>query len=618
MGLKPYDRKISQIFNNILYDVDFYQRDYKWSDDLDYKPVTSLLKDIFYRFDLEKYNPNQDITPEYIDQLEWYFLNSFLTNNVKGKKYIVDGQQRLTTLCLISIGLFHLAKKFGLQSHIQDSLKNSIVGNTEFGKTYWMGFKDRKSALDDLMSNGINCKRVPTSISETNIYANYKVINSQLEEKFTTPHRLQMFISYFRHRIFLIETEVEKDKDVAMVFEVINDRGVPLKPYEILKGKVLSQIGILDREGFINIWESNVEKLEKLGEQKIDEFFGIYFRSKFSDSAEQYQKLDPIRYHKTIFTNEFEQKVGLKNNEANCRHFVEQVFPYFSNLYIELVTFCNEYDENHESIYFNNLNDMNGQFVLTLAAIELNDPDAKDKCVAVPKSFERFFSLLNLTASYRSNEFNNQVINLVSQIRGKNVSFCKETFNNRLLELVKKSYDLNELDHYFKYDFFRNVGYSTLGKLFLRYFFARVDHFISDKSDLPEFGNYHQLVVQSRGNDTYHIEHIIANNPKNITLFSDEEEFTNQRNRLGGLLLLKGKDNQSSGDEIYDDKLKTYNVVGTYFAKSLLPDMYHKKVEFIKFVTSSKLNFKAHSKYGKDEIEERQQLLFEISKMIWM
>ena len=290
MGLKPYDRKISQLFNNIRYDVDFYQREYKWNDDLDYKPVSSLLKDIFYRFDLEKYNPNQEITPEFIDQLEWYFLNSFLTNNVKGKKYIVDGQQRLTTLSLISIGLFHLANRLGLPIHIQDSLKNSIVGNTEFGKTYWMGFKDRELALDDLMLNGIVYKRKATTISETNIYANYKVISSQLEEKFTTPHRLQMFISYFRHRIFLIETEVEKDKDVAMVFEVINDRGVPLKPYEILKGKVLSQIELSDREEFINIWETNIHKIEKISEHKIDEFFGIYFRSKFSDNAEQYQK----------------------------------------------------------------------------------------------------------------------------------------------------------------------------------------------------------------------------------------------------------------------------------------------------------------------------------------
>jgi hypothetical protein len=52
MGLKPSDKKISQIFNNIQYDVDFYQREYKWTDegDKDYKPISSLLKDIFYRF----------------------------------------------------------------------------------------------------------------------------------------------------------------------------------------------------------------------------------------------------------------------------------------------------------------------------------------------------------------------------------------------------------------------------------------------------------------------------------------------------------------------------------------------------------------------------------------
>src|ERR1039457_72647 len=79
MGLKPYDRKISQIFNNIKYDIDFYQREYKWNDALDYKPVSSLLKDIFYRFDLEKYNPNLEITPESIGKLEWYYLNSFMT-----------------------------------------------------------------------------------------------------------------------------------------------------------------------------------------------------------------------------------------------------------------------------------------------------------------------------------------------------------------------------------------------------------------------------------------------------------------------------------------------------------------------------------------------------------
>ena len=115
----------------------------------------------------------------------------------------------------------------------------------------------------------------------------------------------------------------------------------------------------------------------------------------------------------------------------------------------------------------------------------------------------------------------------------------------------------------------------------------------------------------------YHIEHIITNNPQNLLLFKDEEEFNNHRNRLGGLLLLKGKDNQSSGDELYEDKLKTYNVVGTYYARTLLPDMYHKKVAFNNFITGRGLKFRALSEYGKNEIEERHRLLFEMSKLIW-
>ncbi|MCK9363019.1 MAG: DUF262 domain-containing protein [Syntrophales bacterium] len=129
MGLNPYGRKISQIFNNVQYDVDFYQREYKWTDegDKDYKPVSSLLKDIFYRFDLEKYKPNQEINQESTDKLEWYYLNTFMTNLIKGRKYIVDGQQRLTTLTLISIGLYHLSIKHKLADYLSDSLKSSIV-----------------------------------------------------------------------------------------------------------------------------------------------------------------------------------------------------------------------------------------------------------------------------------------------------------------------------------------------------------------------------------------------------------------------------------------------------------------------------------------------------------
>jgi uncharacterized protein with ParB-like and HNH nuclease domain len=617
MGLKPYDRTISQIFNNIQYDVDFYQREYKWNEKLSYRPVSNLLKDIFYRFDLEKYNPNQEIKPEYIASLEWYFLNSFMTNTIKGKKYIVDGQQRLTTLTLILIALYHLAMKFELKTFVTDKIKSLVMGSTEFGFNFWMGFGDRNVALEDIFYNNLDFQKESRNVSESNIYENYKVIYQMLDSKFKDAHRLHMFISYFNERILLIETEIDKDKDVAMVFEVINDRGVPLKPYEILKGKLLSQIDISDRAKFVNIWDENIGLLYIIGEEHIDNFFAMYFRCRFSNTAEQYQLLEQSRYHKSIFTEEFDSNIKLRDNESTVRIFIEQALPFYVKLYKDLFYYANNYDSEYEYNYFNGLNNMDGQYVLTMASIMLNDIDLISKSKNVAKSFDRFYSLLNLTNCYQSNEFGSLIIGLVPKVRDKNISEIASIFENLLIDTICKKYDIKDLTSPYRYDFFKNVGYNTLTARFLRYYFARIDHFISDNSDMPEFGTYYQLVIQSKGNDIYHIEHIITNNEKNIDLFLDEDEFNLQRNRLGGLLLLKGKDNQSSGDELYPEKLKTYNVVGTYYARTLLEDMYHKKVEFVKFNNENKINFRALNSFGKDEIEERHKILFKISQMVW-
>ena len=45
-----------------------------------------------------------------------------------------------------------------------------------------------------------------------------------------------------------------------MVFEVINDRGERLKPYEILKGKLLGQINKneLDQGDYTGLWEARL------------------------------------------------------------------------------------------------------------------------------------------------------------------------------------------------------------------------------------------------------------------------------------------------------------------------------------------------------------------------
>lgn len=617
MGLKPYDRQVKDVFNGIQYDIDFYQRDYRWSDDLEWKPVTSLLKDIFYRFDLEKYNPNQEVTHESISKLEWYYLNSYMTNITGGKTYIVDGQQRLTTLTLISIALMHLAIEFKLKDFIIDTIKQSISGSNEFGTTYWMGFKDRKDTLDDIFINNLNYKLRPENISQKNIYGNYKIIYETLSSKLKTPHNLHTFITYYRTRIYLIEIKVDKNKDVAMVFEVINDRGIPLQPYEILKGKLLSQIDISDREKYISIWETEINKLLEYSEDEPDYFFSYYFKSKYADSAEEYRKLNINKYHKVIFLNDFNKKIKLHNNEKLTRQFIEKELPYFVKIYLKICKYYDRYNNKFEHVYFNRLNNMDGQFPLILSSIAYNDKNYNEKIQNISKNFDKLFVILRLTGSYKSNDFTNIVISLNPQIRNREQENINIKFNNALLSAVKKAQDRNELKNAFRYEFFKPIGYTHYGKTFWRYFFARIDHFISENSNLNEYGTYYQLVLQSKGKDVYHIEHIIANNDENRKLFSDEDEFNEHRNRLGGLVLLQGKDNQSSGNETFKDKLKTYNVIGTYYAKSLHKDMYHKKVEFLNFMKKYNLPFSHYSSFAKQEIEERHKLLYKLVKYIW-
>ena len=111
MDISPDKQNIDQVFSNITYHIDFYQRDYRWT----VEPVLRLLDDVFHKFD-EHYQrlkgKDLDPKPEVVARYPWYYLSTYVTNVVDGRVYVVDGQQRLTTLSLILIKLRHLGKMF--------------------------------------------------------------------------------------------------------------------------------------------------------------------------------------------------------------------------------------------------------------------------------------------------------------------------------------------------------------------------------------------------------------------------------------------------------------------------------------------------------------------------
>ena len=197
-----------------------------------------------------------------------------------GKLYVVDGQQRLTTLTLILIKLKHLAKQ--LDSQLVGWVSQKIVGLSGYKTDFWMNHEVHKTAMQGLF-NSLDIDDIDTSsgLTAQNMVKNYTVISNRLEHELIDLKRYESFVFYFLQRLVLINLNVEQT-DVPMIFEVINDRGVRLKPFEILKGKLLGQITKIELDGLNlnDLWEEQISKINSFKEDEIDQFFIILSKSK--------------------------------------------------------------------------------------------------------------------------------------------------------------------------------------------------------------------------------------------------------------------------------------------------------------------------------------------------
>ncbi len=127
---------------------------------------------------------------------------------------------------------------------------------------------------------------------------------------------------------------------------------------------------------------------------------------------------------------------------------------------------------------------------------------------------------------------------------------------------------------------------------------------------------YHEY-VQRHGKKRFEIEHIWADHPERHTEdFSHSADFSEYRNRIGGLLLVPKSFNASYGAIPYVDKRKHY-LKQNLLAQSLHEDAYKRDPGFDQFVRRSALPFKAHSQFHKDDLNARQNLYQQLAGQIW-
>jgi len=613
MDISPDKQNIDRVFSNTTYYIDFYQRDYKWTSE----PVERLLDDIFFKFN-EEYEKFKSLDPSketITNKYPWYYLNTYVTNTIEGKVYVVDGQQRLTTLTLILIAL----NKTALinKSKLQKWIENKIAGQSGYEFEFWMNHEKHLSTLKGLFEGEMELKEIDTSsgITAINMVKNYSIIESWLNSQLDSQHKFETFVFYLLHRLVLINLAVEQT-DVPMVFEVINDRGVRLKPYEILKGKLLGQIDKLelDKKDYNGVWETQVKSINNFKEDEIDSFFRYYLKAKYANTRKEGTRFDG-EYQREIFSNEMDKVLKLKHNATHVKDFLENSFTFYTNLYLKLLEAYYTDSDKYPYVYLNRLNEMDSQFMLILSGIKLYDKEEETKINTLAYELDRFFSLLQLQNAYDSNAFNDTIYLISSEIRDQPMDIIRPVFDKYLLKVLTERRN-TQVNHTFQYSFFKNIGIG-LNTRFKRYFFARIEKFLAENMNLNIKHALSDLVSKTGHKTGFHIEHILSYNNENLMLFNqDEDLFEQERNRLGGILLLKGKDNISSNNEPYTDKLKSYaNTL--YWNETLREDSYKSKLDMRSFKERFQLELVPLNQFGPDELEQRHRILFEIAKIIW-
>src|SRR3954466_5916475 len=91
-------RTVRQLLDGARYTIDFYQREYAWQE----RHVRDLLDDLTGKFE-DSYRPGHE--RKAVASYDHYFLGSIVISNKNQQRFIVDGQQRLTTLTLLLIHL---------------------------------------------------------------------------------------------------------------------------------------------------------------------------------------------------------------------------------------------------------------------------------------------------------------------------------------------------------------------------------------------------------------------------------------------------------------------------------------------------------------------------------
>ena len=565
------------------YTLDYYQREYNWQKE----QVKELLDDLTNKF-LENYKDNHDY--EAVDHYSHYFLGSIFIYEKDGNRFVVDGQQRLTTLTLLLINLYQMFDDSKGKPNITDLILSEESGKVSFNLDVPERSRCMKAIYD---GEGFDDSKETQSIR--NIVARSDDIKRNFPEELRE-QALSYFVDWLLDKIYLVEIVASAYDDPYTVFETMNDRGLLLSPIDMLKGYLLTEMTDGQRNSAHQTWRNRIQDLHNLGKEETENAIKAWLRSQHANRSTDFDLIGN-KFHRWVRNKASELGLISSDDFAN---FIERDFEFYSGWYHRLQKAAKSLTPGFECVYYNAQHDFTLQYPVLLAPLLIDEPEAE--IIRKIQIVARYLDILihRYIWNFRSIEQRSMVkpmFSLIRDIRGKKADGLTELLYEKLKE-----------DNV---TFAHNNQYRLQGsrdKKKMRFVLARITDYVETQSG--QDSRYQEYIK-------YDIEHIWADRPElHEEEFDHEYDFEEYRDRIGGLLLLPSKRNKNFSDRSYEDKLEDY-LEENLLAQSLHERTYERKPGFQKFIQRNHLKFSPCSNFKKADLDGRQKLYQQLAKRIW-
>ncbi len=594
-------KTVRELLQGAKYHIDYYQREYKWEG----KQVYELIDDLSARF-LQDYDDTH--SREAVANYGHYFLGSIIISRKEKLDYIVDGQQRLTTLTLLLIYLYNMQRDLSQPVKIDE-----LIYSQKFGKkTFNIDVAERTACMEALFDAKIKTFDVtdkPESVR--NLVDRYHDIEAYFPDDISTPKILPYFIDWLIENVHLVEITAYSDEDAYTIFETMNDRGLSLSPVDMLKGYLLANITDVGQKEAANaLWKGRIATLVDIVKETDADFFKAWLRSQYADSIRERKKdarprdfdLIGSQFHRWV--RDHRERIGL-NTSTDYVSFIDQDFDFYSRQYMRVLDAGVRFIPKLEHITYNARLGFTSQYPVLFAPLVTGDsPDVADEKMRLVAIYLDI--LLNRRIwnkhSIASSTMQYAMFILMRDIRRMSIPQLRDHLHKRLTDD--------------KETFANNIRFAMhqQNREYVRLILARMTEYVETQSSMP---SRYQEYTTASGNKRYEVEHIWAYKPdRHKDEFPQAYDFMEYRDRIGDLLLLPKSFNSSYGALPYEDKLKHYNAQNV-LARSLNPQCYDHNPGFVSFVEKSGLPFTACPTFKKAELDQRQELYTKLAERIW-